>query len=308
MPSSDIHLDESIVFHEPESLHLAIEMIGGGANFHSVHYIELIQTMCAVEAFIENREPVFPNCVDAVLSSDRNQWLPLFHITVNINYAHFANEIRENRNRGHEEMQKLFDQWSREKKSFREVLRNEIYSIKHVKINSLMEAFYQFENGKEAKDPKISLDSLLNPILSEYREIKNCAKSHGIPESELDAFPLSFWSSRQAQASPSHIMSSYIFAAIARRAANGMNRRKMTRGIINDVRAISTYAHYVDAMFIDRECAGLLQEGPLSSELRYKAKIFSFADTGAFLKYLDDIEIRAEKSTIEAARELYSVS
>ena len=29
----------------------------------------------------------------------------------------------------------------------------------------------------------------------------------------------------------------------------------MTRGFMNDVRAISAYAPYVDAMFVDRECA-----------------------------------------------------
>ena len=40
-------------------------------------------------------------------------------------------------------------------------------------------------------------------------------------------------------------------------------QRRVTRGFMNDVRAISTYAPYVDAMFIDRECADLLGEGRL---------------------------------------------
>ena len=55
---------------------------------------------------------------------------------------------------------------------------------------------------------------------------------------------------------------------------------------MNDVRAISTYAPYVDAMFVDRECAELLGEGRLRDELEYKARIFSFADTQAFIDYL----------------------
>ena len=60
--------------------------------------------------------------------------------------------------------------------------------------------------------------------------------------------------------------------------------------MLNDIRAISTYAHYVDAMFIDRECASMLAEGPLNTELKYKAKIFSFADPTNFIEYLKDID------------------
>jgi len=60
--------------------------------------------------------------------------------------------------------------------------------------------------------------------------------------------------------------------------------------MMNDVRAISTYAPYVDAMFVDRECAALLAEHRLAQDLEYKARIFSLTNGQAFLDYLAEIE------------------
>jgi hypothetical protein len=81
----------------------------------------------------------------------------------------------------------------------------------------------------------------------------------------------------------------------------------MLKGMMNDVRAISAYAPYVDAMFVDETCANLLSETPLVESLHYKAKIFSFADPDGFLGYLDEIEQSTSQDVRLAAQRLYGV-
>jgi hypothetical protein len=57
---------------------------------------------------------------------------------------------------------------------------------------------------------------------------------------------------------------------------------------MNDVKAISAYAPHVDAMFLDRKSAALLNEEPLKSELPVRARIFSLQTADEFLEYLKE--------------------
>ena len=79
--------------------------------------------------------------------------------------------------------------------------------------------------------------------------------------------------------------------------------------MMNDVRAISTYGPYVDAMFLDNECASLLAEEPLRSKVKgnLKAKIFSATSGDAFLKYLRELELRAPPEVKQYAEEIYGL-
>ena len=74
---------------------------------------------------------------------------------------------------------------------------------------------------------------------------------------------------------------------------------------MNDVRAIGAYAPYVDAMFVDNECATFLAEKPLSTDLMFKAQIFSLNSGDAFLEYLDQIAERATDEVRLYAKQIY---
>ncbi len=74
------------------------------------------------------------------------------------------------------------------------------------------------------------------------------------------------------------------------RPARDYGQSKFTRGLMTDTQAIAAYAPYVDAMFIDRECALLLGEGELRRDLHYRARIYSYANKDAFLAYLRELE------------------
>jgi hypothetical protein len=75
--------------------------------------------------------------------------------------------------------------------------------------------------------------------------------------------------------------------------------------ILNDFAAIAIYAPYVDAMFVDKQCAFLLRQGHLRSEISYKARIFSMSDQQELLDYLKELGDSAPMEVQELAQELY---
>jgi hypothetical protein len=97
-----------------------------------------------------------------------------------------------------------------------------------------------------------------------------------------------------------------MFAAFARRIGSG--QRKFTRGFMTDVQAIAAYAPYVDAMFVDKECAALLAEEPLRSQLNYRAQIFSYGNCEAFLDYLRALERQATPAVRQYAKRIYGLT
>lgn len=114
-----------------------------------------------------------------------------------------------------------------------------------------------------------------------------------------------FWDWPILQEQPVHRISAYLFAAMARKAANG--QKGFSRGMTSDVTAIATYAPYVDAMFVDNECAALLGEKPLRDDLKFKAKIFSLNSADAFLGYLADMEATTPAGVHDFAEHIYGL-
>jgi hypothetical protein len=64
-----------------------------------------------------------------------------------------------------------------------------------------------------------------------------------------------------------------------------MGQRKFMRGLMTNFQATAVYAPYVDAMFIERECAFLVEEGALRRDLQYRARVYSYANKDAFVAY-----------------------
>jgi hypothetical protein len=85
-------------------------------------------------------------------------------------------------------------------------------------------------------------------------------------------------------------------------------RRPIEPGILNDFTAIATYGPYVDAMFVDKECAELLTHGRLRADLTLKAKIFSLQTRDEFLHYMTDLAESATKEVRDFAKKVYGVA
>ena len=88
-------------------------------------------------------------------------------------------------------------------------------------------------------------------LISRYRELTALFERNGVPAKDAFKEVLKFlgWSENQHQ--PAHKIFAYLFAALGWRISSGQ-RPGMKASILNDFSAISTYAPYVDAMFVDK--------------------------------------------------------
>jgi hypothetical protein len=77
-PVSNLHSDETIVFHSPAELRLAHEMFGGETRFENSGTIAKLQEWEFAESYLRgDGPPALSFDVDDVLSGDRNVWLPV---------------------------------------------------------------------------------------------------------------------------------------------------------------------------------------------------------------------------------------
>jgi hypothetical protein len=302
-PHSDVHRDETIVFHSANELRAAYELIGGDARLKDTRDVEEMQMWEYAQAYIEQREPALSFDVDEVLETDRNEWLPDIHIQVNANYDMFADGIRENRARSHEGMQRLIETWAAERPTFEQLLDREIRAFFN-RPQAFLAAVQNVERAT-SDDPMAFFKACHHPMLEEHQMLSSAFIRAGVPEANVGQEMLRFWNWDRNIDQPHHRISAYIFAAIGRRVVNG--QRRVSRGMMNDIRAIATYAPYVDAMFVDKECAALLAEPRLAQDLNYKARIFSLTNGQAFLDYLAEIEAATPPDVGEQAARIYGV-
>jgi hypothetical protein len=202
-------------------------------------------------------------------------------------------------------MQKLFARWGQEKPTFESVLERELKSFGPTRRQTFFKVVKRMIDAAQKGDPMELVTAVHEPITSEFEMLKEQFAKIGVPEDKQGKAVNEFWLWERNCDLPHLRLTAYLFAAFARRAARG--QKKITRGLMNDVVSIATYAHYVDAMFLDQECADLLAEQPLAKDLKYRARIFSFRNGGEFLKYLDEIRANTPAEVREFASRIYGL-
>ena len=305
LPHSDIHRDETTVFYQANALRRAYETIGGGIAFTDTRSMGLQQVCEFATAYINACEPVLNLDVDRVLCHERNQWLPDMRIGIDMDYSQFADGLRQSRDRGHADLQQRIEIWARDRPTFDNVLSNELGQFGPARARAFVRAIDALVVAAEGDNALAHVNAVHNYYLKEHAVLRQMFQDAGCSERESSRAIVQFWHWERNHELPHNRISAYLFAGLARRVVGG--QRRVTRGFMNDVRAISAYSPYVDAMFVDRECAELLNEGRLREELRYRAKIFSFANPGEFLEYLSETEQRASDQVRQAAATIYGV-
>jgi hypothetical protein len=138
--------------------------------------------------------------------------------------------------------------------------------------------------SEDVWNPRLEVDVALNLVRT--------AQSFGMDSQQATQFVLEFLYSEDALRTPLNNISALLMAALARRASMGQ-RQPPSRGMWNDITALSAFLPYCDAMFVDNECAELLREGPLNTRIPYATKVFSKKTGEDFLSYLAELEENA---------------
>lgn len=307
-PGSNIHRDETIVSPFASDLALAHEMLSGDVSFANFEHIERRQVLDYAKTYLNGRAaPSLSFHVDEVLEGARNDWLPDMHITTDMDYAVFANGIRRHRDETDASCKVLWQRWIRQKPTFNEVFSHEFNDFGNAKKGALKYAAQQAQTALQSHDTHEFLNRLSYPALEEFNQLKQLFRDHGIAERELASSVFAFWDWPENRNMPTHRISAYLFAGLSRRLVSAGQKKLPSKGMMNDIRAISTYGPYVDAMFIDKGCASLLSEEPLRSELRLKAEIFSSTSGQAFLQYLQRLDDETPANVRRHAREIYGI-
>ncbi|MFN3274420.1 MAG: hypothetical protein ACK41U_07080 [Paracoccus sp. (in: a-proteobacteria)] len=306
LPHSDIHQKETMAFHSSMNLRGLYEFFGGDVRLSDQLNVVLSQEMAFAEAFFDGKEPVLSFDLDEVTDSRHNEWLQDMHIDVRMDIGQFAEDARRVRAESYLAMQGLSQVWVERKIKFKDLLENEFASIFLTK----REEMYRWARdalSPNLNDPMAILEVSGRKIAREYRELFGMLEARGVEESGRMQKIMDFWSWQRLREVPYHRISAYFFAAVARRVAMG-DKKVIDRGLINDVNTISTYAPYVDALFVDKKCAAILAEEPLASDLSYKAEIFSLSDPEAFIEYLKELEAKTPDDVRELAERIYQVT
>ena len=305
-PNSNIHMDESLVSRNYEGLRDTYRSISGDVSFCNTDDIEKRVIVDFAESWIAgNGIPEISYSVDDVLIDKRNKWLPKLRIEANTDFSHFVDDIRSSRQSTSTELAKLFKKWGNEKPSFKEIVENEsalygqIYNQQRAEI---IQRLIDEINGGEG----LSLGHILGQANVLSSILKRVFMSHGIDEQACLKKITEFFYWDGLEQIPYNRISAYMFAALARKAAAGQ-KRPPNGGMLNDIRVISSFVPYVDAMLIDNECAALLSEAPLSTDLKYDAKIFCMNSKEDFLRYLVSIEESVSAEVRKAANEVYGL-
>ncbi|MGC9445650.1 hypothetical protein [Cereibacter johrii] len=305
LPHSDIHHDETTVFHSPTDLRGLYELFGGDVSVTDSRDVELLQNIQFAKAYFEGIEPKISFDIDEITDRRRNEWLPDMHVDVRADYSQFADHIRRVRGEVHDALKHLANTWLEKKVTFAGVLEREFSEIGPTKIQAFAKWIEDVSNP-DPSDPLALFESCGSPIYREYKELCRILEDLGYDEDEQAIKIAQFWHWERQREIPHQKISSYLFAAVARRVVMG-EKKIVDRGLMNDVRTIATYAPYVDALFIDKRCAAILKEETLLAELEYKARIFSLSDPDEFLEYLREIEVQTPDDVRKYAAMIYGI-
>lgn len=130
-------------------------------------------------------------------------------------------------------------------------------------------------------------------------------RDYGVPDADLWRRLQEFLEAPTLDLVPYLHISTLLWAALARKAAVGGQRRAPNHGMMNDVKTVATVLPYCDAMFVDNELAGLLDEEPLRTNIDYDARVFSSNSRDDFLAFLRELRESLSDAYVEKVKEVY---
>jgi hypothetical protein len=304
-PASNIHNDETIVSPFASDLGLAHEMMSGDTSLEYAYKIAYRHELQYATAYISKVEPpILSTDVDEILIGERNVWLPDMHISANTDYSMFAEGIRANKASADISLQQLAARWATDKPTFDDILTNELEDYASAHDQACRHSAAIAISALESDDDMAFINASQNPGMRQYQLLRRLFAKAGTAEHELHAAVLKFREWPALWQLPTHKIFAYLMAAYGWKISCGQ-RRPTKAGILNDFNAIAAYGPYVDAMFVDRECAELLKHGRLQKDIKFKAKVYSLATGNEFLDYLSKLAASAPKEVHDAATEVY---
>ena len=200
-------------------------------------------------------------------------------------------------------MTRIFASWQQDELTIEQQARRELLGFGNGVVSMYVRDVQQ--RAEALQQPPVDLDALFPSSAAQLIEnIHSIMRQAGVAEQELWDKTAEYFQSESLVQIPYLRISTWLFAAIARKARAGQ-RRPPSRGTITDVTTVAALMPYCDAMYVDNEIAALLSEQPLAAELDYGTRIFSANTRDEFAHYLDEIRNGASHDHIALIESVY---
>ena len=308
-PDSSAHRDESLMRPYFGALKRMYEQLSHGVSFHDPAQISDYQVNMALLTWLKGEAQEHDLNPERVTTGKVNEWRDRLLITVDMNWPEeMVDGIRTFRDSIHEKVGLVFDHYKtigKKEKDFE-------FWFEHERQHGADAVLIAAGNyGQRLRQMMVTGDLDLLKMAGyrsrgydTFRMIREVMLESGVEEDNIVAKIKEFINSEAYKDAPANRISALMWAGIAHQAAHGRTSPP-NRGMSTDINTVSTLLPYCDAMFIDRESAGLLHSLPKKFPLGFETKVFSPATRAEFLDHLRQIEARADESVIAAVREVY---
>ncbi len=308
-PYSEFHSDESLVSPFYNALKRMYELLSHGIEFDGKENIEIIQLRNYAKNWLSGEEEVEPEInINSIIHGELNGWNDRFIVSVESNFKeNWLEFLRQSRDQIHDGFKNLFLQWKTiEKFDFNDFFKRECLGYGTSIINTYFAYIQKQKAFKEDTQPTLDMFFPPQAVLT-FRAIELFFNDEGVSRDKSFEKTIEFFKSPNLKNIPFIKIYALLVTAVARKAVAGQNRPP-NKGMANDISAISYVLPYCDAIFIDKECAGLLQERPLMDLINFNTRIFSLNDKEDFLEYLESLEKNIPKNQLFFLNEVYGDS
>ena len=305
-PDSREHQHESLTSPFYKGLKHTYEHFSGGVSFHDAETIRVRQIADLARAWLKNEPVNFDFSPESISSGRLHEWSGRIFVTADVVLPGTVDELRTMRSTIHQGLQGIFEQWRREKNSFKEV-----FAAEKVAYGQTLVKMYADDCRKRAQMAVMMMRGQipsLNDVLPSRTEnlVKNLESMFQQEAgNEMGNTKLAeFFRSGAINEVPFNLIAAAMYASLAAKAAAGQ-KEIPNQGTTTDINIVSTLLPYCDAMFVDNKCRALLQDIPRDYALPYACKVFS-RNTGAdFIRYLIEIRDSVTPDHLKLIEEVY---
>lgn len=288
-PYCNVHGDETRLWkpEKREPLWKFIKQTSAGHNFWPEYHVKEHQLHRAFEAFLRGDDSVHRIERADALPNDLHEWDDYLWIDVDRLQPDSAT-IRSGKNASVSALLDLFPQWASKPSTFQEDICIELRSGAESYLRLYTDYVKRMVEGDMAAMFTSPIDSQIVEKLMHYDA------EHLTPALRMQRIQAFFDSEHYANV-PVDRISSEFFALLRHMLRQGAfssreKAEKRFKGFFYDVRFISTYAPYCDAMVVDALMHRWATDPFLDLPARFGTRFFSRSNWHEFLAYLDDIE------------------
>lgn len=299
-PYSNLHEDESQLWTERQRAPLFefIKQASGGHRFRYEYEVKSRQIHGAFDAFLAQGRTTHAVQPFDALDSDVNGWDGYVWIDVR-SFIEKHDDLKRRKSASTDQLLDAFSDWAQTPSTFADDVRFELLSSAKSYITMYVDYVQRIVSG----DPSAFLTANENSMM-----IEGLLRYHDkLPATLRMQRIQAFFESEYFANVPYERIGSELFAVLRQRLREGgykdrEKNRKRFGGLFYDIRFISAYAPYCDAMVVDNLMYQWTTDPLIDLPKRFGVRLFSRRNWDEFLDYLADIAASQRPEVEQALR------